>query len=150
MVGIAHANIDVKIKVTDSTGTDITVASGNTVYQGTTAYINGTYIDDTGNLQANAIMGVAYSSDGVTYGSWATIWSGTVNDGDTITKTHVLSLAGYYKFNWTCDNEGAGGDDYGIVRTKVKVVIPEPGTIAGLAVGIVALGAVSVRKSRKK
>jgi hypothetical protein len=150
MIGVAHANIDVKIKVTDSAGNDITIASGATVYQGTTAYINGTYFDLTGDLQADASLGVAYSSDGVTYGSWATIWSGTVNDGDTITKSYVLSTAGYYKFNWTCDNENYDGDDYGIVRTKVKVVISEPGTIVGLVVGLAALGAVSVRKSRKR
>jgi len=155
IIGIAKADIKASIEVKDSNpGNSI---DGQTVPVNTVAYVFGHYEDLSGNTPASAIMEV-YFDDGSGWAYRATLFSGTVNDGETIIEPYTMTELGYYEFRWTCEKAGAGTSGMSIfcrqeraqARTTVQLVIPEPGTLAGLIMALSALAFLAVKELRIK
>lgn len=161
-IGIAKAQIIASITVKDSGGNDI---SGGTVLINTIAYVYGHYEDLIGSVPASALMEVYYD-DGTGWKHKATLFAGSVTDGGTIVKTYTMTELGTYEFRWTCVVTGtssAGASEAGrsgvgtfcvqeraMARTKIQLVIPEPGTLAGLAMALAAFGFLAVKRMRVK
>ena len=153
VVGIAKAQIEAQIEVKDFNGN---IISGETVLPGTVAHVYGTYEDLNGNAQASALMIVRYD-DGSGWEERATLFTGTVNDGETIERTYTMTEHGDYQFIWRCQKEGAGTSGISISCTQEVAldhvslfVIPEPGTIAGLIMALSAFGLLAVKRIRTK
>lgn len=109
--------------------------------------MTGHFKDLSGNAKASALLEVYFDDDpnsGLGWQLTATIFSGYVNDGATVSQTYTMTRPGFYQFQWTCE----GSMNYGEVRTLVGPVIPEPGTLAGLAMALSAFG-VFVMKNRR-
>jgi len=154
MAGIAKADIKVSIEVKDS---NAIVISEATVPINTIAYVYGHYEDQSGNSPASALM-EAYFDDGSGLVYRATLFSGTVNDGDTIMGTpYTMTELGTYEFRWTCTKQVGTGEitvlcrqERAQARTRILLVIPEPGTLAGLIMALSAFGLLATRKIRAK
>lgn len=153
VVGIAEAKIEARIEVKDFNGN---IIGGETVPPDTVAYVYGTYEDLGGNAAASALMIVRYD-DGSGWEERATLFTGTVNDGQTIERNYTMTEHGDYQFIWRCQKEGAGTSGISISCTQevaldhvLLFVIPEPGTIAGLIMALSALGLLAVKKLRIK
>lgn len=147
LISMANAQITASITVKDSKGN---VISGNTVPIGTTAHVNGTYVDKGGN-SATGLMEVCFNdTSGLKYR--AEIWSGTVNSGGTIEVTYPLTELGYYEFIWTCQRIGPAlrCEERTQIRTTIQLVVPEPGTLAGLAMALAAFGLLAIKRTRAK
>jgi hypothetical protein len=154
VIGIAQAQIHGAIEVKDSIGNKI---DGQTVPIGTTVYVYGTYTDDQG-APAAALMEVYYNGTGPN--THETLYSGIVPSGSTTTKTYQLTKLGTYEFKWTVTKQLASASTQGIAgayciqqralaRTTVDAFhVPEPATIAGLIMGLSALGLVAIKKRR--
>jgi hypothetical protein len=154
IMGIANAQIKVSIQVKDSNGNDI---SGSTVLIGTTAHVYGHYEDLGGNAQAYGWIKV-YFDDGTGFKYETTLFSGPVNDGDTVEGTpYPMSKMGTYNFTWRsqktdptiplalrCQQEGA------LARTIVQLHVPEPATLIGLTMALSAFGLLALKKTRAK
>ena len=153
VVGVAKAEIEARIEVKDFNGN---IIGGETVPHNTVAYVYGTYKDLDGNAPASALMVVRYD-DGSGWEERATLFEGTVNDGETIERTYTMIEHGDYQFVWRCQKEGAGTSGMSISCTRevaldyvLMFVIPEPGTIAGLIMALSAFGLLAVKKIRTK
>jgi hypothetical protein len=145
-ISLARANIDASIEVKDPLGNSI---SGATVPLTTVAHVFGHYEDLDGDADASATMQVYFDDDPTSGTGWEyrdTLFSGTINDGDTIEETYAMTELGYYQFRWTVENFL----DYAHVRTTVGPVIPEPGTLAGLTISLSALGLLFAKKRFSK
>jgi hypothetical protein len=98
-------------------------------------------------------MQVYFSIDGISFVPKATIFSGTVNDGENKSAgTYTMSELGYYQFRWTCEIQDGGPwcSETAQARTKIQLVIPEPATIAGLLMALSAFGLLAFKKTRSK
>lgn len=155
IIGVAKATINAKIEITDSVGN---IISDTSVPPGTVAYVNGTYIDLSGSRQASASMTVYYDDDLSSGPDWQfkeTLFSGTVNDGQSIVETYTMTELGYYQFRWRCEVIGTSGlsilcrQEVGLALAQV-FVIPEPGTLAGLITALSAFGLLAVKRIRTK
>jgi len=154
LMSIANAQISVSIQVKDSGGNDI---SGSSVIIGTTAHVYGHYEDLGGNAQAYGWIKV-YFDDGTGFEYETTLFSGPVNDGDTVEGTpYTMLKMGTYNFTWRsqkidptiplalrCEQEGA------LARTTVQLHVPEPATLIGLAMALSAFGLLALKKTRTK
>jgi hypothetical protein len=150
IVGTAKAQITASVWIRDSGDNLI---NGQTVPIGTTAYAYGYYEDLVGNDPATATMRVYFSLDGSTWLERETIFSGTVNDGETkFAGTYPMNELGYYQFRWTCEIQDGGPwcSETAQARTKIQLVIPEPATIAGLLMAFSAFGLLAFKKTRSK
>jgi len=158
IIGTAKATIEASIQVKDSGGNSI---GGETVPLPTVAYVYGTYKDLDGNAPASATMQVYYDDDPTTGAGWqyrATLFTGTVNDEQTIESTYVMTEVGCYQFRWRCVKESSGSsDEMSILCTQEVALalaqvfaVPEPGTLAGLLMGLSAFGFLGVRSLRKR
>jgi hypothetical protein len=149
---VARAQIKGSIQVKDS---ESNIINGGTVYINTVAYVHGHYEDLGGNAQASGLMEVYYN-DGSGLALEATLYSGTVDDEATITQTFTMSKLGTYEFRWTCQvgQPGTLGllrcDEKTQARTTIQLVVPEPGTLAGLGMALAALGFLAVKRTRLK
>jgi hypothetical protein len=150
MVGSAKAQVAVSVEIRDASNY---ILNGQTVLINTVAYAYGHYEDTIGNAQATAKMEVYYSTDGVSYVQKAVIFNGIINDGETkLAGTYTMNELGYYQFRWTCQIIGASTwcQETAQARTKITLITPEPGTIAGLLMGLIAFGLLAFKKTRAK
>jgi hypothetical protein len=151
-ISTAKAQIKATITVKDSKGN---VISGGTVHINTVAYVYGHYEDLAGHSPASGQMDV-YFDDGLGLNYKATIWSGNLNDGGTVMRTYTMSELGTYEFRMTCQigtPETLGTlrcTERVQARTTIQLVVPEPGTLAGLAMALAAFGFLAVKKARSK
>ena len=154
-ISVAKATIEASIEIKDSGGN---IISGTDVLPGTVAYVNGTYEDLDGNAPASASMKVYYDDDLSSGPGWQfreTLFTGTVNDGQSIVKTYTMTELGYYQFRWRCEVAGTSGLsilcvlEVDLALTQV-LVIPEPGTLAGLITALSAFGLLAVKRIRTK
>jgi hypothetical protein len=149
-VGTAKAQIIATVEVRDSGNF---IINDQTVPLGTIAFAYGYYEDQIGNQPATATMQVYFSIDDVNYVFKATIFSGTVNDGETkFAGTYTMDELGFYQFRWTCEIQGGGQwcQETAQARTKIQLFIPEPATIAGLLIALSAFGLLAFKKTRSK
>ena len=152
-LGIANAQITATITVKDSGGN---VISGGTVHLGTVAYVSGHYLDLHGSSPASGQIDV-YFNDGSGLVYKATIWTGNLNDGQTVTAPpYAMNELGTYEFRFTCQAGTAETlailrcDEKVQARTTIQLTVPEPGTLAGLAMALAAFGVLALRKIRAK
>jgi len=148
VIGIAKAQITATITVKDSEGHTI---NGGTVHINTVAYVYGHYEDLAGNLPASGHIYVYFN------GAFrATIWTGNLADGETVSGTYTMNELGSYKFIFTCQIGTTGTlgilrcDERALVSTTIQLVVPEPGTLAGLAMALAAFGFLAAKKARTK
>lgn len=150
IVGTAKAQIIASVEIRDSSNNLI---NDQTVLIGTTAYAYGYYEDQIGNKPATATMQVYFSNDGSIFTWKATIFSGTVNDGENKSAgTYTMTDLGFYQFRWSCEIQGGGPwcQETAQARTRIQLVIPEPATIAGLLMALSAFGLLAFKKTRSK
>jgi hypothetical protein len=88
------------------------------------------------------------------------LYSGSINSGATVTETYALTSLGSYEFRWTITktlgSTTATGtptvqciQERALAHTTITAfVIPEPATIAGLAMTLSALGLLAVKRRR--
>jgi hypothetical protein len=149
-ISVAKAQITCTIEVKDVNGNTI---SGGTVPINTVAYVYGHYTDLDGTSPAQAAIDVYYN-DGTGLKYQATIFSGTVQDGQTAQGTYTMSKLGTYEFRFTCQSGGATGllqcGEIAQARTSIQLVVPEPATIAALIMALSAFGFLAYRKSHIK
>lgn len=151
--GVANAQIIASITVKDPNGN---IISGKAVPINTLAHVYGSYEDQGGNSQATGLLQVFFN-DGSGPEYAATLWSGTLNDGDSVAGTpYAMAELGTYEFRWTCQKIGEGAfreircEERTQTRTTVRLTTPEPGTIAGLSMALAALAILTVKKTRAK
>ena len=159
----ANAQITATITIKDYKGN---IINDKTVHIGTTAYIHGHYEDQAGNSPASVQMDVFYDG-GSGYTHKATIWSGSLEDGETVIETYTMSEPGSYQFRMTCETETPDSvgalrsgaprtlgiqrcEEIAQARTTIQLVTPEPGTLAGLAMALTAFGLLAVKRKRAK
>jgi hypothetical protein len=150
IVGTAKAQITASVEIKDSSNNLI---NGQTVPIGTTAYAYGYYEDLAGIKSATATMQVYFSTDGSTWVPKGTIFSGTVSDGETkFAGTYTMNELGFYEFRWTCQTIGTSVQctERAQARTRIQLIIPEPATIAGLLMALLAFGLLAFKKTRSK
>jgi hypothetical protein len=150
IVGTAKAQIIASVQIRDSGGNLI---NDQTLPIGTTAHAYGYYEDQTGNKPATATMQVYFSIDGSSFAWKATIFSGTVNDGENKSAgTYTMTELGFYQFRWTCEiqNGGFWCHETAQARTKIQLMVPEPATIVGLLMALSAFGLLAFKKTRSK
>jgi hypothetical protein len=153
IVGIAKAQIEARIEIKDSSGNIITDES---VPTNTVAHVYGTYEDKDGNSPASALMEV-YHDDGSGWEYRATLFTGTVTDGQTIEKTYTMTEPGHYQFRLRCQKDGTGSSALTISCTQQVsmdwagvFVIPEPATLAGLLMALSAFGFLAFKRTHAK
>ena len=149
LTATANAQITATITVKDASNN---VISGGTVHLGTVAYVSGRYLDLHGSSPASGQIDV-YFNDAFK----ATIWTGNLNDGQTATAPpYAMNELGTYEFRFTC--QVGTIETLAILRctervqarTTIQMVVPEPGTLAGLAMALSAFGFLAVKKARTK
>jgi long-subunit fatty acid transport protein len=155
-VGAVQAAPTLSIQVTDSKGSNIT---GTTVPAGTVATVSAYYVD-SGGSGAQATLNVFYDG-GSGLNLVATLYSGTVNSGDTVTESYMLTNVGTYEFRWTCTpastvsssgfstNCPASYQQRCQVNTSPQNDVPEPLPAAGLTIGLLAFGLFVLRRKRQ-
>ena len=157
LIGVARAQINVSITLTDAGNNSIS----STVPIGTTVYVHGFYQDASSGASAGALMEVYYDNgSGLT--SQTTLYSGSVDSGQTITTSTTLTQPGSYEFRWTCTQvitaSSLGTAGFGtqcvikrgfITVTLVTLPVPEPGTLAGLIMALSAFGLLAVKKAKR-
>jgi hypothetical protein len=143
---IARAQLVASIEVTDSIGNSIV---NSTVPINTIAHIQCTYQDLDGSVSATGVMEVYFNNV-----FKETLYSGVVADGETITKTYLMNEPGTYEFRWDCTKLTDGEFAYcrierALIKAQVMLVVPEPGTIAGLMMALSAFGLFVLRKAKR-
>jgi hypothetical protein len=146
-IAAANAQITCSVQVKDSNGN---VISGGSVPINTVTYIYGHYEDLGGNSQANAVMEVYYN-DGSGLKLEATLFTGNINDGATITQTFTMSKLGTYEFRWSCQlGTSQSCQERTQARTTIQLVVPEPAAIVGLLMALSAFGILAFKRTRTK
>jgi hypothetical protein len=147
LVGVAKAQIAVTIQVKDSQGNNI---DGGTVNLNTMAYVTGSYSDLSGsNAPASAVLEVYFNGQ-----LQSTLYSGSISSGGSVTEHYLMTTVGTYEFTWTCTDAASTGataqciTERGMVTATVQLVVPEPASIAGLLMGLSALGLLAVKRTR--
>ena len=150
LVSAVNAKITATVQVKDSNGN---LLNGRTVQLGTTLYPEGFFEDLNGVLSASGKMDV-YFDDGTGLKFKETIWSGTIQDGQTVAcPPYLLDEVGTYEFRW---NVKAGAEaalqcaETAQARTTIQMHVPEPATILGLSMALLGLGLFAFRKTRTK
>lgn len=153
LAGTAKAQIAISIELKDSHGNNIV---NSTVPINTVAHVHGYYEDKSGSVAATGIMDVYYDAGSGVLVHKQTLYNGPVNDGETIIRTYKMTQPGSYEFRWTCTKPVSGSgssiqciDQRALVEARVTLVIPEPGTIAGLIMALSAFGLLAIRKTKQ-
>ena len=148
-VSAAKAQIDPSIVVKDLSNN---VLNGQTVNLNTIVVIYCDYVDPaypstTGYIDVFLDQGSGFNYIG-------NIWTGPVNSGQIIqSPQYTLSQMGTYKFTWSIQahqTEGGPCPETAQVGTTVRLVVPEPATVAGLAMGLSAFGLLAIKKKLSK
>ena len=143
---VAQAQISASVQVKDVKGN---VLNGQTLEIGKSVKICGTYIDPANSLGTYRI-GV-YIDTGSGY-NFVTSWTGAISSGQTVeSPEYVLSQFGTYQFRFTVTSGAmVSCFETAQARTTIRLVTPEPATIAALAMGFGALGLFAFKKRRTK
>ena len=150
LASTVSAKITAAVQVKDSNGN---ILNGKAIELGATVYTDGFFDDLNGVLSAAGKMDV-YFDDGTGLKFKETIWSGTVQDGQTIAcPPYLLNELGTYEFRW---NVKAGVEtslqcfETAQARTTIQMHVPEPATILGLSIAMLGLGLFAFRRTRTK
>lgn len=145
----AKAQLDPSIVVKDTNGN---VLTGATVHLNTVVIMYCDYVDPTIPSSTGYIDVFLDQGSGFNY--LGNLWTGPVNSGQTIqSPQYTLTQMGTYKFAWTVQGvqtRGGPCPETAQVSTTLRLVVPEPGTIAGLAMALSALGFLAVRRKLAK
>jgi len=145
----AKAQIDPSIEVKDLSNN---VLNGQTVNLNTIVVIYCEYIDATHPTSTGYIDVFLDQGSGFNY--LGNIWTGPVNSGQFIqSPNYTLSQMGTYKFTWSVQalqTNGGPCPETAQVGTTLRLVVPEPATIAGLAMGLSAFGLLALKKKLSK
>jgi len=136
-IGSVQASINISITVTPNGTVPLNTTSDVTVHY-----------DSTNNKPAAGILIVWYRPN--PSGSWTPkemLLAKIMTSPYEHTVQYTFKKPGYYKFTWTvlkniCETK--------TVCAKVGPVLPEPGTLAGLALSVAALGLVFTKKRLTK
>lgn len=156
MVGAAQATPTLSIQLADSNGNNIT---NLTVPVNTVATISAYYFD-SGGSDAQATLTVFYDN-GLGPQLVATLYSGTVKSGATVTESYTLIGLGTYEFRWTCTPDSVTTSSFSTscppayqqrcqVITHIPNTVPEPIPVAGVTIGLLAFGLFSFKRKRAK
>jgi hypothetical protein len=147
--GAANAQLDPTIEVKDLSNN---VLNGQTVYVNTNVIISCQYIDAAQPSSTGYIDAWLDQGSGFVY--LGNVWTGPVNSGQTIqSPQYTLSQIGTYKFTWTVQGlqvNGAPCPETAQVATTIRLHIPEPATLAGLAMALSAFGFLAAKRKLKK
>ena len=128
------------------------VLNGQTVNLNTIVVIYSEYIDAAHPSSTGYIDVFLDQGSGFNY--LGNIWTGPVNSGQTIqSPNYTLSQVGTYKFTWSVQalqTKGGPCPETAQVGTTLRLVVPEPATVAGLAMGLSALGFLAVKRKLSK
>ena len=148
-VSAAKAQIDPSIVVKDLSNN---VLNGQTVRLNTKViiyceYVDAKYASSTGYVDVFLDQGSGFNYLG-------NIWTGPVNSGQTIqSPQYTLSQMGKYKFTWSVQalqTHGGPCPETAQVATTLRLVVPEPATLAGLAMGLSAFGLLAIKRKLSK
>jgi hypothetical protein len=148
-IGIAKAQINVTLTLTDASSNPL----ASTVPMNTIVYAHGFYQNLEGGGSASALMEVYYDN-GTGTNVITTLYTGSINSGQTITRTYQLTKPGNYEFRWTCTRLAGGFQPFcnvqrGFVNVRILTLpVPEPGTIAGLIMALSAFGLLAIKKAK--
>jgi hypothetical protein len=152
LAGTAKAQIAIAIELKDSHGNNIV---NSTVPINTVAYVYGYYEDKSGSVAATGVMDVYYDAGSGVLVHKQTLYDGLVNDGETIMRTYEMTQPGSYEFRWTCTKATSSGysvqctSERALIKARVTLTIPEPGTVAGLIMALSAFGLLAIRKTKQ-
>lgn len=145
----AKAQIDPSIEVKDLSNN---VLNGQTVNLNTIVVIYCEYIDAAHPTSTGYIDVFLDQGSGFNY--LGNIWTGPVNSGQIIqSPQYTLSQMGTYKFTWSVQalqTSGGPCPETAQVGTTLRLVVPEPATVAGLAMGLLAFGILAVKRKLSK
>jgi hypothetical protein len=148
-VSTAKAQLDPSIVVRD---TDDNILNGGIVNLNTAVIAYCDYVDPAHPSTTGYID--VFLDQGSGFIHLGNLWTGPVNSGQTIqSPQYTLSQMGTYKFAWTVQAGDPAGDpcpETAQVSTTLRLAVPEPGTIAALAMALSAFGFLAVKKRRAK
>ena len=152
IIGTAKAQLSVSIDLKDSGGNSI---KDTIVHVNTIAYVYGGYEDLSGSVPATGVMDVYYNNGSGILVHKQTLYNGPVNDGETIMRTYKMTQPGSYEFRWTCTKATSSGisvqctSERALIKARVTLTVPEPGTIAGLIMALSAFGLLAIRRTKQ-
>lgn len=152
IIGTAKAQISVSIDLKDSGGNSI---KDTTVHVNTIAYVYGGYEDPSGSVPATGVMDVYYDDGSGVLVLKQNLYNGPVNDGETIIRTYQMTEPGSYEFKWVCTKLASSGtsvqcvSERALIKAHVTLIVPEPGTIAGLIMALSAFGLLAIRRTKQ-
>jgi hypothetical protein len=144
---VAQAQISASIQIKDLDGN---VLNGQIIEKGEVIKVRGTYIDPDGTAASYKIS--VYVDTGSGY-NLVTSWTGVIASGQTVeSPEYALLQEGTYQFRFTVTSGAmiVSCFETAQARTTIRLVTPEPATIAGLAMGLGALGLFAFKKRRTK
>lgn len=149
----AKAQLDPSIVIKDTNNNVLTggTAHINTIVIAYCSYVDPAHPSSTGYIDVFLDQGTGFKYLG-------NLWTGPVNSGQPIqSPQYKLTQMGTYKFAWTVQGVQAGADpiddpcpETAQVSTTLRLSVPEPGTLAALAMALSALGFLAVRKKLTK
>ena len=140
---VVHAGVNISLDIT-SNGVSI---KNESIPLNTHANVTITY-SNTNGQSSNGTLNVFYKSH--PNNSWTfkqTLFEGPTPNGFTEDVPYTFVTPGYFKFEWTV--ERTINEDK-MVHVKVGPVLPEPGTLAGLAISVAAVGLFFAKKRLTK
>jgi hypothetical protein len=147
--GAARAQLNPTIEVRDLSNN---VLNGQTVNLNKIVIIYCGYTDPTMPSCTGYIH--AWLDQGSGFTLLETVWTGPVNSGQLIqSPQYTLSQIGTYKFTWTVQGPQIPGAPCPVavqINTTIRLQVPEPATLAGLAMGLSAFGFLAVKRKLKK
>jgi hypothetical protein len=143
------AQIDPTIEVRDLSNN---VLNGQTVNLNKIVIIHCEYIDAAHPSSTGYIDVFLDQGSGFNY--LGNLWTGPVNSGQWIqSPQYTLSQMGTYKFTWSVQalqTNGGPCSETAQVGTTLRLVVPEPATLAGLVMALSAFGFLAVRRKFAK
>jgi hypothetical protein len=145
---VAQAQISAQIQIRDINNN--LISDGQLVEMSTIIKVYGTYNDPAGT-PATYKIDIYLDTGSGTYSLTAN-WTGTVQSGNTVTSPpYTLSKLGTYQFRFTATSGAMiSCSETAQARTTIRLVTPEPATIAALSMGLAALGLFAFKKRRTK
>lgn len=142
--GVVQASINLSISVISN---GVNLETQSSVPLNTLANVT-VYYSNTNHQSAFGVLVAWYRAS--SSGSWkpqAVLLFKAVNSGETDRVLYRFQKPGYCRFTWTVLGQAC---QTRTIRASVGPVLPEPATLAGLAVSIAALGLVFTKKHPTK